>query len=46
MAGGRGDCPVFSLPDLLVPPSPPLQGLEGQAMEIIALAEDKVRHCI
>ena len=46
MAGGLGDFPVFSLPDLLVPPSLPLQGLEGQAMETIALAEDEVCQCI
>ena len=46
VAGRLGDFPVFSLPDLLAPPSPPLQGLEGQAMETIALAEDEVRQCI
>ena len=43
VGGGLGDFPVLSLPDLLAPPSPPLQGLEGQAMETIALAEDEVR---
>ena len=42
VAGCVVDFLVFSLPDLLAPPSPPLQGLEGQAMETISLAEDEV----